>query len=267
MYRRPRPSPLLLLVVLAQPSLLTVACGPVTGDMPGPPPQSSSSSSSGSGSSGSGFTGDGGGLTSKSWDANACAPGDVQTFVPGSYVHANQPKPDACQGDSVALLYNACFGVNATVTSCAAFQTLNAACYACAVTPSTASSYGPIIDYSSFVETNLAGCAEVVEAGATTCAGPVQALAECQLAACETNCPVTDTATLNTFSACTDAADRGGCQAYNEAASCFAVDAGALAICDSSDFRTFFLSVVPLFCASSSEEGGAAPSSRDASTD
>jgi hypothetical protein len=265
MVRRPRISPLLLLVVLAAPGLLTAACGPVTSDMPGPPPLQSSSS--GGGSSGDSADADVPNST-KSWDASACAPGDVQTFVPGSYVHASQPKSD-CGADSVLLLYNACFGESASVASCSAFRTLNEACYACAVTPSTASSYGPIINYTSFVETNLAGCVELVEEGALTCAGPVQALAECQLAACQTNCPVTDTATLNAFSACTEAADTGGCQAYNAAASCLAVESGPLAICDSSDFRHFFFSVVPLFCAASSapgsEDAGLAPSSRDAS--
>jgi hypothetical protein len=264
MSRRLRLLPLLHVFVAASVALslaLAQGCGPVRSDVP-----ASASMDGGAldvatanDASGAGYT----------WDASACAPGDVQTFLPGPYVPASKQE-GACAPELLGPLYDDCFGPQKTVSACLTFQKnpSYSACYACVVTPSTASSYGPIIDYDQeFLTPNVAGCIELAAHGTLTCAMPVQALGECELAACEANCPVSDASSFLALEACTAQAEAAGCQAYSEAVSCFTteLDAGPLSVCDASDFQAFFEQVVPLFCGQ--DEAGSAPSLRDASSD
>jgi hypothetical protein len=117
--------------------------------------------------------------------------------------------------------------------------------------------YGPIIDHGAFVTANVAGCIDLEIAGATDggsaaigCAKAVDALEGCEVAACEANCPVSDTASLSRFEACSTSADGTGCSTYAAAAACTAPDAGVgvPSTCLQTDFSAFYHSVVPLFC-------------------
>ncbi len=250
MFRRTRLLPLsLLLVALPAAFVPAAGCGPVSSDLSAAPQTDGGASSSGSsGASGSpegGTTSEGG---RSDGAESACAPGDVQIFQPGAYVPASEPM-SVCGADTVQALYDDCLGPNKDATACSSFQAQYKACYDCVLTPNSASSYGPIVLYRGFVEPNVAGCAQLVSHGVLACARPVQALAECQLAACEVNCPVSDALSLSAFASCAAQARTGGCQAYDAEASCLAVDFGPLSVCDPSDFASFYAAVVPLFCA------------------
>ena len=75
--------------------------------------------------------------------------------------------------------------------------------------PYTADRLGPILDYGEFVGGNVAGCIEV-----TTPERPhrarksVQALTDCELAACQANCPVSDSTSLTAREQCAAARRR-----------------------------------------------------------
>jgi hypothetical protein len=132
---------------------------------------------------------------------------------------------------------------------------MNEACVACILTPETAAKYGPILDHGGFVTANVAGCLELAgdeqpDASELSCAQTVQALAGCELAACEANCAVHDAATLTEYDACAATVEAAGCQMYATAAACAdsESEASALGAACLSDFATFYQFVAPYFC-------------------
>ncbi len=203
---------------------------------------------------------------------SSCHASDVQTYVPsGTYQAAADPS-DACLGAPgdpplYETFYDDCLGPNKSKASCSLFEqaAASAACASCVLTPFTAMRLGPILDYGGFVGGNVPGCIEVTESppGNLMCASAVQALSDCELAACQANCPVSDSASLAAREQCATMADATGCQSYSAAVSpaCSAVspDGGALqTVCTDTVFKDFYDAVVPLFCASSPIDGGAA---------
>jgi hypothetical protein len=218
---------------------------------------------SSSGSSSGGF---GGG------DAGSCEPGSLATFRPATYHPASGMGQGLCvtgaQGDPIAGFYEACLGSDATVDGCNAFTQLNEACVACILTPETAAKYGPILNHGGFVTANVAGCLELAGDEQTDaseselpCAKTVQALAGCELAACEANCAVHDAASLAGYDACAANAEAAGCEMYATAAACAdsEEDAGPLDAACLGDFMTFYDVVVPVFCGAP-PDGGTSPS-------
>lgn len=190
-------------------------------------------------------------------DGGACMPGDVTTYHP--MYHPPDVQPDACDGslELVNQFFAACLGTHASTGDCNDFRQEHPDCASCIVSPESASSYGPVVEHGGFVTPNVGGCIEVeVEAtpdagsAALGCAHAVQALEGCELAACEANCPVTDTASLAQFQGCSSAVDAMGCSTFAAAAQCTAPDAGAGVppICLTADFGSFYDAVVPLFC-------------------
>jgi hypothetical protein len=171
-----------------------------------------------------------------------CAPGSVAGFVVPPYVHA-QSQAIICQDSEDAWFAQQCFGAGATLESCAAYATSNAAdagpdagpfitsngCAACLVTPANSDAgYGPGVA-GTIVTPNLAGCIELADVNATglSCAQAVQAAADCADYACKTTCPVTDDASRAAYIACTTAASTGACSTYTLAAqACIATELG-----------------------------------------
>jgi hypothetical protein len=254
-----RAAPVLVALPLAP--AIVPGCGPVTADLTlgGSPDAAAADAGRGEGSSGA--------MTDFWWDASACAPGDVQTFRPGDYVPASPPR-NACTAAEVAAFYELCLGPKVDMSACIQWEGLHAECFRCVLTPSSDATYGPIIDYTHFVEANVAGCVELESQG-VSCARSVQALASCQLAACAVNCPVRDATSLEAFQGCTTQAEATGCSTYAQAASCFSSqsDAAPLSVCAVTDFYQFYMAVVPLFCSASADAGAATPGPLDASPD
>jgi len=188
--------------------------------------------------------------------ASSCHPSDVLTFVQGSYQPAAAPSA-ACLGTDGGGLwedfYEACLGPNKKDANCNAYKETpsNAACATCVLTPYTADQLGPILSFGQFVGANVAGCIEVTaptDPTALQCAKKVQALTDCENAACQANCPVTDQVSFTGRQHCAELADQMGCQSFAlNAASC-QTDAGVAAPCGSAAFKAFYDVVVPLFC-------------------
>jgi len=215
----------------------------------------SASSADGASSSGSGGSADGG----------ACAPGDVATYQP--VYHPAAPAHGCADMQQISGFFDACFGVNGTAALCEKFQGTYADCASCIVTPDSAPAYGPIVNHGAFVTANVAGCIELMIASPTgaeprcadagvaelACAKAVQAVEGCELAACQANCNVHDSTSLDGFQSCSNAADVSGCSTYAQAAQCATPDAGggscgAPAACIVADFKAFYDGVVPAFC-------------------
>lgn len=188
-------------------------------------------------------------------DASSCVPGNLSTFVPSVYHPAVAPQ-DACRPvglvhDPISLFYDDCFGPHASKEACAdlAQTPALAACTRCIETPLGADSYGPlVVDKGALVAANVAGCIELTQPHALSCAKAVQAQAECEMAACEANCYVSDPVSLGQYQACASQARDVGCQAFATASVCG--DAGQVDACSWPSFKDFYDHVVPLFCAS-----------------
>jgi hypothetical protein len=216
----------------------------------------------GSSSSSGGFT---------NGDADSCQPGSLATYTPAAYHPASGAWQGLCvpgaQGDPITGFYDACLGPSASVDGCNQFSQANAACAACILTPETATKYGPILDHGGFVTANVAGCIELAgdeqaDASELSCAKTVQALAGCELAACEANCAVHDSASLAEYDACATDVEATGCEMYANAAACAdpEAEASALGAACLADFMTFYQVVVPAFCgAPPGEDGGSVP--------
>jgi hypothetical protein len=188
--------------------------------------------------------------------ASSCHPSTVLTYVPSSYRTA-QPPSTACLGpdggSTVEDFFDACLGPNKSKDGCTDYNAVpaNAACAACVLTPYDANRLGPILDYGEFVGGNVAGCIERTAPADLSCARAAQALTDCEVAACQANCPVTDAPSLAAREACSAAADASGCSSYLAAASaCRATeaDAGLALPCTNVAFKDFYDAVVPYFC-------------------
>jgi hypothetical protein len=184
-------------------------------------------------------------------DSSACRPGDVETFQPALYRPAAAAWQGVCSPDAIVGFYDACIGPLRTSTACDAFMSdkTTGPCAACILTPDGASHDGPLINHGTFITANVAGCIELTDRSSLMCARVVQALGGCELAACQANCPVNDSASLAAYDTCAGQADQAGCQSYAEAAACIdAGDAGLSAQCLTTSFPDFYNQVVPLFC-------------------
>jgi hypothetical protein len=196
-------------------------------------------------------------------DANACRPGDVETYQPTAYHPAAGAGQGVCTSTAIARFYDACLGPQATAGACDGFRSTDGACAACILTPETASFDGPVIKHGALATANVAGCIELTDLGGLPCAKAVQALDGCELFACEANCPVHDQASAHAYDACATQAslDRAGCLQYGMAATACTnaeLDGGPAALCVGRTFPDFYFAVVPLFCGSPSpgREGG-----------
>jgi hypothetical protein len=223
----------------------------------GVPVDGGGSSSSGGGSSGSSS----GGFT----DGSACLPGDVTTYSP-LYHPATGAYLGKCGDTEVKDFYSYCLGPNASADSCNAFMADGGTsdCADCLLTPDSAPKYGPLIGHGSFVTANVPGCIEITDSTSTglACAKAVQALAGCELLACEANCDVHDGASLNAYESCAASADQSGCSTYASASSCVQSleEAGdGVAQCLASDFATFYYLAAQLFCGTAPAEDAGAP--------
>jgi len=204
-------------------------------------------------------------------------------YVPPAYVHG-VPHQNACSPQLIADYYTQCLGSAATAQTCAPWtnspDAAHQACLACLVTPVTASAYGPVVQTTLgdviVSEPNLAGCIEIADPAGLACATKLQDRTDCDEAACNTVCPVTDDPSFQQWETCETNADNaaGSCQAYFQATSCVASempDGGVAEACfptvANPGFEDEYNAIAPVFCldltagadgGGSSDAGGAA---------
>jgi MYXO-CTERM domain-containing protein len=226
-----------------------------------------------------------------------CPTPAVETgFTPAAYVHA-VPHQNACSQQLIDDYYTLCLASTATAQSCAPFtnnpDAAHQACAACIVTPSTASAYGPVIQatYGNFIVStpNLGGCIEILDPSGLACATKLQDRDDCDNAACDTQCPIVDSASFAQWQTCLTNADDAAtsCQSFFQATSCVdseEPDGGVAAACFTTvanpQFGDDYAAIAPVFCldlgaadggggsdgASGGDGGGGADAAGDAVT-
>jgi hypothetical protein len=190
-----------------------------------------------------------------------CAPADVTGFTPPAYKPARVQR-GACSDPAWATQFYADCVASATSSdaACAKWQEApRLACAQCILTSPTDATWGPLIVGNGVVSVNQAGCLEV-ENGAPglDCAHKSQASLACGSAACDANCPVTDTPSFNAYQQCLTDATAGGCASFaaqaNDCASAL-VDAGA-GECLNGSFDELYPFVANLLCGPSPGDAG-----------
>jgi hypothetical protein len=202
---------------------------------------------------GGGFSqGDGGAAGSCS--VGACpAPGDVSRFVP-----TWRPPTGAHQGLCTPALidefYQDCLGTGAG--PCSVFgpagDAAHQACGRCMTSGIDDAAWGPVVASPGLVETNGAGCIALLDPSAIDCAKAVQALDECEHAACDPTCNAASGPAFDDWVQCSAAANACGCAPWLAASNCtqaIAADAGPAAAClVGQTFQDFFEITAQVFC-------------------
>jgi hypothetical protein len=205
-----------------------------------------------------------------------CKPADVSTFHADPY-HAARPQPNTCTTDQINRFYTACLAPSST--TCGTFiapdaGTLDQLCAACIISRPSDPTYGPIIDHGTWQELNVAGCLEMTDSTALTCAKAYQQEKECEDQACKDNCPIkpSDPGSYGAYQSCTGTAASIGCENFSAPAACIsqhAMDAGAVCSAGGTGFQAEFTSFALLFCGP--HDGGVPPpadgGSHDGATD
>lgn len=167
--------------------------------------------------------------------------------MPGTLTppHAKQ---NVCKAGDYQLYYNACFGAQATQTTCQNWQMANMACLNCIESNASDLQWGAVVLNGGIASVNVAGCLQLV--GATACSKATSDVDQCIGAGCDTQCPVTDDASFQLYQQCTTAVEKGGCKKYADAAdaACNPDATPAIAQCQAADFQGLILKVGPIFC-------------------
>ena len=130
------------------------------------------------------------------------------------------PRLGQCTSTQITDFYTSCLGGTASDAACGAWTdaSANATCLGCLKTPSTATAYGALIQFSGdVVELNEAGCVALAEPCNLECAKAWLAGIECREAACTSSeCADQDdliecTMTAETCTACEAYTQAGGC--------------------------------------------------------
>ena len=193
----------------------------------------------------------------------ACPPANLDEWQVPAYHHAQAPQPTACNALLLNDYYTSCLGPTATTDSCdqswgAGEDVAHATCQSCIVTGSAATKWGALVDYGTgadggaggTVSVNVAGCVELLDPSQEPCAVEVQEADECQHAACDPECPVSDGPSFANWQACIQASGLGECQGYLQSAACVnGEDAGPAAVCVTGEtFEDEFLAIATVFC-------------------
>lgn len=203
---------------------------------------------------------------------STCMPGDVSTFSPAwkPPTAFNQGK---CTDEQVTTLAD-CLNNVPEAATCKTFfdDAANRTCVKCAVTPSTAASYGALVEGFVTVDVNAAGCIALASGGLSPsgCGASILAVAQCEQAACEANCPVPigdDGTAFAALLACESASGSSVCKTYTDAAQCgnaLTGDGGVAAECaQGASFVENAKAMVRLFCGNAAVDGGPADSGSD----
>jgi hypothetical protein len=196
--------------------------------------------------------GDGGPI---SCSGGACpSPGDVAGFV-ATWKPPRAIQPGACSGALIDDYYQGCIA-NGGGGDCSAFgpagDAAHQACAACLTSPFGDATWGPIVTSANVIETNEAGCIALLDPTAMDCARAVEALDECEHAACDPVCHAGSDATFDDWVRCSAAANGCGCAPELAATGCvqaIAAGTGPAAAClVGQTFQDFFEVTAAAFC-------------------
>ncbi len=186
------------------------------------------------------------------WDggvASSCLPADVSTYKP-SWRKSAKFYQAVCTAADLDKFRSYCLGSDAS--ACA--KAVSTDCAKCIATDEAADVYGAVIVHKGWVELNLPGCVANAMGDPTgvRCAGAMQAIDMCELAACSANCPVTSDVTLTLLDDCRTKVDIGQCSGLVADANCTKglSDAGPdVAACFAGQtFAESYTTIAGMFC-------------------
>jgi hypothetical protein len=192
----------------------------------------------------------------------ACPPVPLDEWAAPAYRPAQPRQPLACSAIMIQDFYASCLGPDATNEGCnqtwgAGEDSAHQTCQSCLVTQSSATAWGPLVNYGTTVSVNVAGCIELLDPSQGSCAASVQAADVCQHAACDGACPVdpADPTSFGKWQSCVAATAQGECNQFLVSAACAgSEDAGPAAACvDGKTFADDFLAIATVFCGSASD--------------
>lgn len=176
------------------------------------PPAPTSGSDAGVGLGGDAGLGGGGAGDSGGTAPLACPPAPVTGFTPLPWAPPTAAHQKRCTQQQAQMVASCLMTTVGSTPACDSFMTAyaNGGCIQCALSSAAAPKRGPIIDDGTGYYTNPAGCVATLDGdvSATGCGAQLEALLECESAAC--NACKTD----QDFGACAAAADEGVCSAY-----------------------------------------------------
>jgi hypothetical protein len=185
----------------------------------------------------------------------ACpSPGDVSGFVP-----AWRPPTGAHQGRCTPAMideyYQDCLSIGGA-QACTAFgpgvDPAHQACGKCISSNFGDPTWGPLVRSANIFEANGSGCMALLDPSALDCAKSVQALDQCERAACDPVCGAGSATAFDEWDQCTAAANACGCKSWFAASNCVkdvAADGGPAAAClVGQTFQDFFSVTAAAFC-------------------
>ncbi len=204
-----------------------------------------------------GSTKDSGGNNNDSGNTGGCpTPEDVSGFAPSDAKGAKAPQ-DVCSSTQIDDFYTNCLDTAATTTTCNNWlkTAANQTCSNCLNSKQTDATWSALVSKTGLVSVNIEGCIALVTGGnpPTTgdCAYKYQAASDCEGAACDAVCPVTDQPSFQLYEQCAQAAAAGGCKTYEDAVCDPEGQTWANCLDDQGlGFEGLFKSVAPLFCSS-----------------
>jgi len=182
------------------------------------------------------------------------SPADVSGFVP-----TWRPPIGAHQGRCTPALideyYQNCLSIGGA-QACDAFGSAadqaHQACGACISSDFGDLGWAPIVRSAHVVEANGAGCIALLDPSAIDCAKAVQALDQCEHAACDPVCGAASAMAFDDWDQCTAAANACGCKSWFGASDCIkqiTADGGPAAQClIGQTFEDFFSVAAEVFC-------------------
>lgn len=138
-------------------------------------------------------------------------------------MHAPKIVKGSCTTQQIDGYYKSCL----PPTSCDSFRAANASCVQCIESKDTDATWGPIVTSGFTMTFNPSGCMVALtgDSSETSCAQRFDDLSQCEAAACQAQCPLTDQASAILLEQCDSAASAGECAKF-AAAEC-GPDAGA----------------------------------------
>jgi hypothetical protein len=182
------------------------------------------------------------------------SPSDVTGFQP-MWIPPSGAHQGVCTAALIADFYSECLDLNGG-QGCADFSPGDAAhqaCASCLRSDYGAAVYGPLIyEPDGIVETNTAGCLALLQPSAQPCALALEAIDECEHAACDPVCNVSTDSNFDQWVACSSLANTCACSTYFAQSKCtegVADDGGAGAQClVGKTFENYYFTYAALFC-------------------
>jgi hypothetical protein len=182
------------------------------------------------------------------------SPADVSAFV-ATWKPPRTIQPGACSAALISAFYEGCIAAGGG-GDCTAFgpggDAAHQACAACLTSPFANATWGPIVTSANILETNESGCIALLDPSAIDCAKAVQALDECEHAACDPVCHAGTDATFDQWVQCSSAANGCGCAPELAATACvqgIAAGTGPAARClVGQTFQDLFEVTATAFC-------------------